>query len=261
MSKKLLRKMDVPFEIKSDSIQEVEIEVKGSGKKIKVAKFTGFASTFGNEDQGGDVVVRGAFQKSIAESNGETIVLFNHNSDVPIGKGFIKETDEGLVMEAEINLEIEEGRSRMSLVRQGVLKALSIGFNIVKASFNDLGQRLLKEVRLREVSLVAFPMNEEALIFGIKGENNGLDNIEESINEKLFDVFKDVLAAKELGSLKIDSKLSELLINSLKSDDKKNHSEEPDDNSHHSEEPEVKANDIEETMKMMEDLTKAIELV
>ena len=256
---KLYRKMDVPFDIKSDSIEEIEVKGK-DGKKIKIGKFTGYASTYGNEDQGGDVVVQGSFTKSLAETEGETIVLFNHNSDVPIGKGILEDTKEGLVMHAEINLEIEEGKSRMSLVRQGVLKALSIGFNIIRASFNDLGQRLLKEIRLREVSLVAFPMNEEALIFGVKGEEQGVDNIEETINEKMFDVFKDILAAQKMGSCKLDSKLSELLINSLKSEEEGNHPSTPIEEDH-LDEPELKADEIEETMAMMEDLTKAIELV
>lgn len=220
---KLYRKMDVPFDIKSDSIQEVEVKGK-DGKTIKVGKFTGFASTYGNEDQGGDVVVKGSFTKSLMENGNETIVLFNHNSDVPIGKGILEDTDEGLVMHAEINLEIEEGKSRMSLVRQGVLKALSIGFNIVRQSFNDLGQRLLKELRLREVSLVAFPMNEEAQIFSVKGENFGSgENLEEVVNEKLFDLFRDVLAAKELGSCKFDSKLREMLIKSLQDEEDNDH--------------------------------------
>lgn len=259
MAKKKLNKyIDFNFEIKSESIQECEVKGK-DGKMIKVGKFTGFASTYGNEDQGGDVVIPGAFTKSLQESKNETIVLFNHSSMIPIGKGILEDSKEGLLMHAEINLDIEEGRSRMSLVRQGVLKALSIGFNTIKASFNDLGQRLLKELRLREVSLVPFPMNEEAEIFSVKGDGS-IETIEETINEKMFDVFRDILAAKKLGSFKIDSKLCDLLIESLKSEDEDNHSNEPAEKDH-SDEPEFKSEDIEETMRMLEELNNSISMV
>jgi len=52
-------------------------------------------------------------------------------------------------------------------MKAGALKGLSIGYPIVKAAAAN-GARLLKEIKLAEVSLVTFPMNPEAQVLSVK---------------------------------------------------------------------------------------------
>ena len=57
-----MERKNIPFEIKA-------IEEDGS--------FIAYGSTFGNEDLGGDVVVKGAFKKSIQSKNVDDILLLH----------------------------------------------------------------------------------------------------------------------------------------------------------------------------------------
>ena len=59
---------------------------------------TGFASVFGNRDLGGDVVVEGAFKKTLAQY-GLPAILWNHKMDEPPLGNVVdaKETKRGLL--------------------------------------------------------------------------------------------------------------------------------------------------------------------
>jgi hypothetical protein len=54
-------------------------------------------------------------------------------------------------------------------VREGILDSLSIGYEVVKEQFDDQAKiRYLKEIRLQEVSVVAWPANPKASIDVVK---------------------------------------------------------------------------------------------
>src|SRR5262249_48597295 len=119
----------------------------------------GYASLFGIADLWGDTVAPGAFAETLGVRGAEGLkLLYQHNAEEPIGvftEAF--EDTRGLFIRAEINLETQRGFEAMSLVRQGALTGLSIGFNVIEAERRGQG-RLLTEVDLWEVSLVTFPM-------------------------------------------------------------------------------------------------------
>jgi HK97 family phage prohead protease len=128
--------------------------------------FYGVASMYGNVDYGGDVVERGAFTKTINEK--KTIpILWQHKQDIPIGVGELEDTDRGLMIRGKLNLEVLKAKEAYSLIKQGAIKGLSIGYDVVKDKW-DKGIRYLKELRLWEVSVVTFPMNSEAVINSVK---------------------------------------------------------------------------------------------
>lgn len=120
----------------------------------------GYASLFGVADLSGDIVVKGAFERSLFERGSEGLrLLYQHDTAEPIGvfrEAF--EDEAGLFVRAELNLETRRGHEAMALLNQGALTGLSIGFNVVEAEKGEQRRRFLTEIDLWEVSLVTFPM-------------------------------------------------------------------------------------------------------
>lgn len=129
--------------------------------------FSGYASIFGKIDQGGDIVVRGAFAHSLKKRGVANIrMLFQHDPKEPIGLWHsIRETDLGLKVIGQINDNVGRGRELISLIRDGGIDGLSIGFRTVRASTKSRATaRRLYEIDLWEISIVTFPMLDIARI-------------------------------------------------------------------------------------------------
>ena len=134
--------------------------------------FEGLAATYGNVDLGGDLIEPGAFSKTLAEKNGEVPILWQHDAREPIGLGKLSDTSQGLVVHGELALESPVAQKAYGLLKRGVLKGLSIGYDTIKAQAGE-GARRLSELKLWEISLVTFPMNEMAMVTGVKSIDYG----------------------------------------------------------------------------------------
>lgn len=134
--------------------------------------FVGLASTYGNKDQQGDVCVTGCFTKTLQERGARIPVLWAHNQEQPIGYGDLTDTPHGLQIKGQLCLDVAKAKEIYALMKAGVVKSLSIGFDTVKQSYKD-STRLLTELRLWEISCVLFPANEEAAIVGVKTDLPG----------------------------------------------------------------------------------------
>ena len=133
--------------------------------------FTGYASTFGNMDRGYDTIMQGAFAKSLMAGR-KPKMLWQHEWDQPIGLyKSCMEDEKGLLVEGEINLKTQKGKEAYELLKQGALDAMSIGFRVKDSDITEGGVRMIKEAELWEISLVTFPMNEQALVTGVKSIN------------------------------------------------------------------------------------------
>jgi HK97 family phage prohead protease len=141
-----------------------KLEIKEFGEQ---GTFSGLASVYGNKDLGGDVVEPGAFSKSISEKGGEVPILWQHNPSEPIGLGKLMDSSEGLHIKGELVLESPTAQKAYGLLKRGVLKGLSIGYDTIRSDVKDT-TRYLKELKLWEVSIVTFPMNEMASVRGVK---------------------------------------------------------------------------------------------
>ncbi len=133
-------------------------------------EFSGYASTFGNLDDGGDIIEPGAFARTIREDFGRIKILSQHNDyDLPIGRPIeLREDEKGLFIRAKIS-DTQKGRDIQTLLKDGVLNELSIGYDAVSFDFDsEKGIRHLKEVRLWEISVVTWAMNREATIDEVK---------------------------------------------------------------------------------------------
>lgn len=134
-------------------------------------QFEGYAAVFGSEDLEGEIISKGAFDKSLEQRPaGEVRLLYQHDAHQPIGRWLdIFEDDYGLYVRGQILRDIERGEEVYQLVRSAILSGLSIGYRTVRSvahgsgSSRNLGRRLV-EVDLWEISLVTFPMHPAATI-------------------------------------------------------------------------------------------------
>ena len=137
--------------------------------------FYGYGSIFNNTDLGNDVVVNGAFTKSLARTGPKGVkLLYQHKSDMPIGVfEEIEEDGKGLKVKGRLALGTQAGREAYELLKMGALDGLSIGFRVSPKGQEYDGKskkRFIKEVDLMEISLVTFPMNPKARVRSVKGE-------------------------------------------------------------------------------------------
>lgn len=83
----------------------------------------------------------------------------------------MREDSVGLRVSGPLVLDVQRAKEARSLVREGAVKGLSIGFDPVTVDYSrrEEGIRILKEMKLWEYSLVSFPMNPEAEVTDVKG--------------------------------------------------------------------------------------------
>ncbi len=147
---------------------EAQVQVQ-DGTKIE-----GYASLFGLPDQGGDIVQRGAYGRSLERlraRGGSVKMLWQHDPAQPIGVwDEIFEDERGLYVKGRLLLEVGRAREAAALIEAGAIDGLSIGYRTIAAEKDAKGQRLLAELELWEVSLVTFPMLREARV-AAKGES------------------------------------------------------------------------------------------
>ena len=135
--------------------------------------FEGLASVYGNVDMGGDVVQPGAFKEMMLTQDGHIRILDGHDTRKPIGKGKLTDTHMGLAIKGKLNLEVARAREVLALMKDGIVDGLSIGYDVMDGGSELLesGVRLLKSLKLWEVSTTAFPMNQQALVSAVKARD------------------------------------------------------------------------------------------
>ena len=127
-------------------------------------RFTGYASVFNRVDSGGDMVMPGAFTRSLAKRRGRVRLLFQHDPKEPVGIwDSIREDSHGLLVEGRLVGGVERADALRRLIENRALDGLSIGFRTVRAT-REGGTRKLWQIELFEISIVTFPMMEDARI-------------------------------------------------------------------------------------------------
>ena len=130
-------------------------------------RFEGYASVFGKLDDGGDIVMPGAFRKSLGLRGRHRIkMLFQHDPKEPVGTwDAIREDDYGLWVEGRLVQDVPRADALRRLIAKGAVDGLSIGFRTIKSTqASREGHRRLWEVDLWEISIVTFPMMDLARI-------------------------------------------------------------------------------------------------
>jgi uncharacterized protein len=129
----------------------------------------GYAAVFGNRDAYGDIIMPGAFERTLREKP-DVKVLWQHDTRAPIGKqesGY--EDDFGLAVTGVLSNTDRVKGEVVPLLLDEVITGLSIGYDVVEESHNaELGAWFLEDIDLWEWSLVTFPANELATVTEVK---------------------------------------------------------------------------------------------
>src|SRR5690349_8445689 len=131
----------------------------------------GYASRFGEIDQARDMVMPGAFAATLASRGVRRIpMLFQHDPAEPVGVWLeLREDANGLYARGRLIPEVARGRELLSLIRQGAIDGLSIGFRTVRARTHQMTRvRRLYAVDLWEISIVTFPLLAGARVHAVK---------------------------------------------------------------------------------------------
>jgi HK97 family phage prohead protease len=150
--------------------------------------FSGYGSIFNNKDLGNDVMMEGAFAKSIASKGARGVkLLYQHKADEPIGVfDEIIEDRKGLKVKGRLAMGTQKGKEVYELMKMGAIDGLSIGYRVSPkgAHYDEKGKRrMLKEVDLMEISAVTFPMNPRARIQAVKGSGKSVREWEVILRE------------------------------------------------------------------------------
>jgi HK97 family phage prohead protease len=154
-------------------------------EELEEGMFRGVASAFDTliDTYIPTFIKRGAFKETIKKDRARIKILWQHDPDKPIGlPEEMKETDEGLEITARIS-DTLEGRDALTLMRDGVVDDLSIGFDPLKWTIEkrpDLGDvRIVSKARLWEISPVTHGANPKAKILEVNeqgGETQAVVN-------------------------------------------------------------------------------------
>lgn len=127
----------------------------------------GYGSVFDTMDNGGDVVAPGAFSASL-KSGRRVRMLMQHDPDKVIGVWHeMAEDANGLRVKGRFLTKITRGAEAYEMVKEGAVDGLSIGYRAIQVEKRD-GARVITQADLWEVSLVTFPMNEQARVDAVK---------------------------------------------------------------------------------------------
>ncbi len=173
------QRLDVPLTIKSVS---------------DAGEFEGYGSVFGVEDSYGDVVVPGAFAKSLqnwAVKGRLPAMLWQHDMSEPIGiYTEMREDKTGLYVKGQLLIDVDPLAKRAhGHMKVGSITGLSIGYMLKDWEYDrDKEVFLLKEIDLWEVSPVTFPANDEARISEVKsalekGETPSPSKVERALRD------------------------------------------------------------------------------
>lgn len=141
-------------------------------------EFEGYASVFNSNDKVNDTIIPGAFEKSLEAGIPKMFINHNHQ-DIPVGDWVKMEEDEhGLFGRGRIDMNHHLGPSTHSAMKRGAMTGLSIGFTLGDGDFDEkdedghpFGNRNIKNMDLREVSIVTFPCEPKAQIEQVKLED------------------------------------------------------------------------------------------
>ncbi len=180
-----------PLQIKAFNDVDDEWEVEG------------YPSVFNNIDLGKDIVLPGAYTKTLASARPKVKFLFGHDPAKVLGIAKDLHEDEyGLYGHFRIS-RTTLGQETHTLLKDGAVDAFSIGYlpeSWEYATVDGQDVRKLKDINLMEVSLVAIAMNPLAAVTGVKDFSLSLAQKTTGLRADLEDLLQALqkLAAKDV---------------------------------------------------------------
>jgi HK97 family phage prohead protease len=138
----------------------------------KKGEVSGYFSAFGMVDSDGDIMMPGAFKRSIQdwgpEAKGRVKHLLNHDPSQPLGKIMeLKEDSYGLYYRSQVGTH-RLGQDFIKMVESGLIGEHSIGFRTLREQKSDSANEIHEVMLFEGSSLTAWGANEYTPILGIK---------------------------------------------------------------------------------------------
>ena len=166
--------------------REVEIREVNDEKR----EITGLAVPYGQVTEIG--TYKEMFERGAFDDDTEATLFYGHDhraGGLPIGKLISsRNTDEGFEVTARIS-QTPKGDEVYALLRDGVLKSFSVGFEPVKHQTKD-GVVVRTKANLKEVSIVPMPAYVGASIAEVRENNNNkeIEMTENNINSEVVEL-------------------------------------------------------------------------
>lgn len=155
--------MNLNFKNHTGEIKDIDLK----GRRVEM-----HLASFDNVDYDNDVIIKGAFTKSITERKNDIFFLNQHNWAQPHGKfDVLKEDSYGLYAVTNKLTDTSYTMDALKLYDAGVIKEHSIGFTVMKDEVLKTGVRKIKEVKLYEGSNVTLGANPLTPFHGYKSMN------------------------------------------------------------------------------------------
>ena len=146
------------------------LEVKDVDTKQGIV--TGYFSAFGNIDSDGDIMMPGAFKRSIQDwgPEGKQRIkhLLNHDPSKPLGKiQVLKEDEYGLYYESKVGTHTL-GQDYIKMIESGLIAEHSIGFKTLREQKSGDANQIHEVMLFEGSSLTAWGANEATPLLGMK---------------------------------------------------------------------------------------------
>lgn len=149
-------------------------------------RISGWAAYFDNVDSYGDIIIRGAFAKTLIERKGRIAFCLQHDIWNPVAKiEVLEERDMGLWVEALISASEDDTQIK---VKEGILSEMSIGYRTInsRSEIRDgIEINVLSEIKLIEISLVTVAANPLAKVVDMKSDEEKADYISDQFDRVL----------------------------------------------------------------------------
>lgn len=158
----------------------LDVKAAGADDGLKEGEFVGYASVFGNIDSYGDVVVKGAFERTLKNygPKGAGIPAYwSHRMDDPdmnIGKTIeAYEDDHGLRVRVQLDLESPKAQQVHKLIKEGRVGMMSFAYEVKDGLYREATDDLpahyeLRDLELYEVSVVPIGANTATELIDVK---------------------------------------------------------------------------------------------
>lgn len=165
------------------NVKTLDVAIKADASTdsgLAEGQFTGYAAVFGNKDSYGDVILKGAFAESLAESYGEggagVPCYWSHRMDDPdmnVGSTIeCREDDHGLFVKVQLDLDTQKGAQVHRLIKAGRVRQMSFAYEVqdwAEGKSDEHGwYQELRKLKLFEVSVVPVGANQSTELLDVK---------------------------------------------------------------------------------------------
>lgn len=150
--------------------KSLDMEVKDVD--VKEGVVSGYFSAFGMVDSDGDIMMPGAFKRSIADwgpkGKGRIKHLLNHDPSKPLGKVIeLEEDGYGLKYVSKVGTH-SLGKDFVKMVESGLIAEHSIGFKTLREQKSGDANQIHEVMLFEGSSLTAWGANENTPLIGMK---------------------------------------------------------------------------------------------